>query len=189
MYYANIKTCDIANGPGIRTTLFVSGCRRHCPFCFNQQAALFDYGESFTSETMKYLLDTLCIDYVDGLTLLGGEPMERENQPTVRSIIETVRNKLPQKSIWLYSGFTYEELIGKTTVRFPYEQSPVTCDTMIILSNIDVLVDGPFVNDLHDLSLRFRGSQNQRLIDMQKTIDSGKMTLWEDDQIYITHSI
>ena len=173
MNYGNIKECDIADGPGVRVSLFVSGCRHHCKGCFNKETWDFDYGQPFTSETEQQLLDLLAPSYIQGLTLLGGEPFEPENQRVLVPFVRRVRETYPQKTVWAFSGFTLEEL--RT------EGSHPRCEvTDELLSMLDVLVDGRFVEALKDISLRFRGSSNQRLIDMKKTLASGEIVLLPD---------
>ena len=173
MHYGNIKTRDIADGVGVRVTLFVSGCRNHCKNCFQPQTWAFDYGQPFTRETEDYILQELAPDFVDGLTLLGGEPGEAENQRGLLPFLRRVRQELPNKTIWCYSGFTWEQLTGAEPARCRCE---VTDE---FLSLLDVLVDGPFVEELYDITLLFRGSANQRLIDVPATLKSGRVTLWE----------
>lgn len=175
MNYATIKNCDIANGPGVRISLFVSGCTRHCKDCFNREAWDFNYGEPFTEEVMDRIVDLLRPAYVRGLTVLGGEPFEPQNQPGVLALLRKVKQELPEKSIWCFSGYTLDGhiLAGKLGPREV---------TMELLSCLDVLVDGPFIAEKKNLSLRFRGSENQRLIDMKKTLASGEIVLWEDWQ-------
>lgn len=168
MKYANIKKHDIANGPGIRVSLFVSGCNHHCKGCFNSEAWDFNYGNDFTKETIKEIINSLSKDYINGLTILGGEPMELVNQPSVLELIKEIKKELPNKSIWLYSGFTYEE-INKMTNKEAKE----------IINNIDVLVDGKFVIDLYDPALFFRGSSNQRVIDIKESLKKKKVILHE----------
>ena len=172
MYYGEIKNCDIANGIGVRISLFVSGCTNHCEHCFQPQTWAFDYGQPFTESTEDSILELLRPSYINGLTVLGGEPFEPRNQKILLPFLQRVRKELPQKSIWAFSGFTYEELT--TPGSYPHCEN-----TFPLLSLLDVLVDGRFVQELHDISLRFRGSSNQRLIDLKKTISSGKVTLWE----------
>lgn len=173
MYYGEIKNCDIANGFGVRVSLFVSGCTNHCEHCFQPQTWDFDYGQPFTSETEQQLLDLLAPPYIQGLTLLGGEPFEPENQRVLVPFVRRVRETYPQKTVWAFSGFTLEEL--RT------EGSHPRCEaTDELLSMLDVLVDGRFVEALKDISLRFRGSSNQRLIDMKKTLASGEIVLLPD---------
>lgn len=191
MNYSNIKHCDIANGAGVRTTLFASGCRRHCPFCFNQVAARFDAGQPFTREVEDDIIASLGPSYVDGLSVLGGEPLERENQAALAPFLERVRAEAPGKGVWLYSGFTWEEIMGEAPVALPYDQSqsPATEWTPRILACLDVLVDGPFVQAQKDISLRFRGSANQRLIDVPASLETGEVVLWRDDPLFETHGL
>lgn len=180
MNYADIKYCDIANGVGVRTTLFVSGCRNHCEGCFNTGTWSFELGEPFTAEVEERILESLEPAYVAGFTLLGGEPMEPENQEALLPFLQRTRERFPQKSIWLYSGFTWEELT----------QGPsrgCTSVTPALLRTLDVLVDGPFVLAKKDISLRFRGSSNQRLIDVPKTLAAGEVVWWEDEPVFATH--
>lgn len=173
MNYCNIKPRDIADGIGVRVTLFVSGCRNHCKNCFQPETWAFDYGEPFTREVEDHLLEELSPAFVNGLTLLGGEPGEAENQRGLVSFLRRVRQEQPDKTIWCYSGFTWEQLTGK-------EPSRCRCEvTDEFLSLLDVLVDGPFVEELHDITLLFRGSSNQRLIDVPKTLASGEIVLWK----------
>lgn len=170
MHYSTIKDCDIANGIGVRITLFVSGCTNHCKNCFQPQTWDFDFGEPFTEETEEKLLEMLKPDYISGLTLLGGEPMEPQNQKALVPFLKKVRKAYPNKNIWCFTGFTYEVL--KTDGSHP--RCEVTDE---MLSLIDVLVDGKYVDELKDLTLQFRGSSNQRLIDMVKTRENGEVTL------------
>lgn len=170
MNIAGIQTFDIANGPGIRATLFVSGCRNNCKGCFNKEAQSFDYGHEMTTTDMETLLETLKNPRIQGLTILGGEPLEPENQPDVYCVIKTVRETYPEKDIWLFTGFVYETL-SDTRANTEYLEP--------ILESIDVLVDGPFMLDKRDVTLKFRGSSNQRLIDIPKTIETGTVTLYE----------
>ena len=170
MHYSTIKDCDIANGIGVRITLFVSGCTNHCKNCFQPQTWDFDFGEPFTEETEEKLLEMLKPDYINGLTLLGGEPMEPQNQRALVPFLKRVREAYPNKNIWCFTGFTYEIL--KTDGSHP--RCEVTDE---MLSLIDVLVDGRYVDELKDLTLQFRGSSNQRLIDMVKTRENGEVTL------------
>lgn len=170
MHYSTIKDCDIANGIGVRITLFVSGCTNHCKNCFQPQTWDFDFGEPFTEETEEKLLEMLKPDYINGLTLLGGEPMEPQNQRALVPFLKRVREAYPNKNVWCFTGFTYEIL--KTDGSHP--RCEVTDE---MLSLIDVLVDGRYVDELKDLTLQFRGSSNQRLIDMVKTRENGEVTL------------
>ena len=173
MNYAAIKTCDIANGPGVRTSLFVSGCTHHCKGCFQPETWDFSYGEPFTQDVIDTILHSLEPAYVAGLTLLGGEPFEPKNQRALLPFLRRVRRELPQKTIWSFTGFTWEELHDPTA----YPRCEVTDE---LLSLLDVLVDGRYVDALHDISLRFRGSSNQRIIDVPKTLQSGTLTLWDE---------
>ncbi len=172
MNYCNIKDCDIADGPGVRVTLFVSGCTNHCEGCFQPETWSFNYGDEFTKEVEDRLLKLLEPRYIAGLTLLGGDPFEPSNQTALLPFVRRVRSTFPEKSIWAYSGFTYEEL--------KREGSYPRCEaTDELLELLDVLVDGRFVEAKKDLRLRFRGSSNQRIIDIKKTIESDEIVLWE----------
>ena len=175
MNYANIKDCDIANGPGVRVTLFVSGCTHHCKGCFNREAWDFDYGEPFTQDTIDRILEMLKPSYVKGLTLLGGEPFEPQNQGPIVELLRQIKAIYPQKSIWAFSGYLFDRdiLSGKLG---DWEI------TKEYLSYLDVLVDGPFVEAKKDLMLRFRGSSNQRLINVPESLAAGKVVEWEDWQ-------
>lgn len=172
MNYAEIKNCDIANGEGVRVTLFVSGCTNHCPGCFQKQTWDFDYGQPFTAETRAHLLELLRPDYISGLTLLGGEPFEPCNQRALLPFIKEVRAALPDKTVWAFSGFTFEELL--TPGSHPHCEA-----TAEILSMLDVLVDGRFVESLKDISLRFRGSSNQRILDVPASLAAGAAVSWK----------
>lgn len=168
MYYGKINEHDIANGTGVRVSLFVSGCRHHCPGCFNECAWDFKYGKFFTWETKYKIIGALAHDYIDGLTILGGEPFEPENLQEVNSLVRDVRGKFGErKSIWIYSGFTYEELVGRADFF-----------TLGILDMTDVLVDGRYIEAERDITLPFRGSRNQRIIDVQRTLERGSVVLW-----------
>ena len=172
MHYGEIKTYDIANGPGVRVSLFVSGCTHRCPGCFNEVAWDFAYGDPFTQETVESILDMLRPSYIRGLTLLGGEPFEPRNQGAVVELLRQVKKQYPEKSIWAFTGFLFDRdiLSGKLG------------DTEEYLSYLDVLVDGPFVQEKKNLSLRFRGSENQRIIDVPASLAAGKIVLWQDWQ-------
>jgi anaerobic ribonucleoside-triphosphate reductase activating protein len=175
MYYGQIKNCDIANGEGVRVSLFVSGCTNHCEQCFQPQTWDFTYGQPFTQETEDQLLSLLSPTYINGLTLLGGEPFEPDNQRALLPFLHRVREVYPRKNIWAFSGFTYEEL--------HQEGSHPRCEvTDELLSLLDVLVDGRFIQAQKDISLRFRGSRNQRLIDLNATRQSGQLCLLPDRQ-------
>lgn len=175
MNYAEIKNCDIANGPGVRISLFVSGCTHHCPGCFNEVAWDFNYGKPFTQETIDEILDMLKPDYIKGLTLLGGEPFEPQNQPAVLELLRRIKAQFPEKSIWAFSGYLFDRDILSGRLG-PWEI------TQEYLSYLDVLVDGPFVEAKKNLSLRFRGSENQRLIDVPASLASKQVVLWQDWQ-------
>ncbi len=174
MNYATIKKFDIANGPGVRVSLFVSGCRHKCKNCFNSEAWDFSYGEEFTDNTLCELLDAIDKDYIEGFSLLGGEPFEPENQETVLKILKAIREKFPQKSVWCYTGFLYDSelLAGKVGNAETVKE---------ILKNTDVLVDGKFVEGLKSLDLLFRGSSNQRIIDVQKSLVASEV-IWLEGQ-------
>ena len=164
MNYAAIKKTDIANGPGVRVSLFVSGCRRHCKGCFNSETWDFNYGNLFGKSTMNEILEALDKEYIEGFSILGGEPFENENKETVYNVIRTVKEKFPQKTIWCYSGFCFEELAESSRN---------------ILELIDVLVDGAFVEGKKNLRLKFRGSENQRIIDVKKSLEKGETVEFE----------
>ena len=172
MYYSEIKNCDVANGTGVRVTLFVSGCTHHCKGCFNAETWDFSHGQPFTRHTEELLLRELDKPYISGLTLLGGEPFEPDNQRTLLPFVRRVRESLPDKTIWAFSGYTWEELTAGSRAR---------CEvTDALLSLLDVLVDGEFVESLKDISLRFRGSSNQRILDVPKSLADGVPVLWTD---------
>lgn len=172
MNYGEIKYCDIANGPGVRTSLFVSGCTHHCKNCFNSQTWDFSFGKAFTEKEEEAILNSLSQGYISGLTLLGGEPLEPENQKGILPLLRKVREKYPEKSIWIYSGYLFDkEIVGKMLDTVP--------ETREILELTDVIVDGRFVEELKSLSLKFRGSSNQRIIDVKKSLETGETVLAE----------
>ena len=172
MNYGNIKYCDIANGTGVRTVLFVSGCTHHCRGCFQPDTWDFDYGEEFTDEVLEKIVESLRPEYIEGLTLLGGEPMEEVNQRGLLPLIKRVREEYKDtKSIWCFTGYTYETEVLAADGRAHFD---VTDE---ILSNIDILVDGEFHLEEKDLRLKFRGSKNQRIIDVKKSLTLGKTVL------------
>ena len=174
MNYCNIKYYDIANGKGVRTTLFVSGCTNHCEDCFQPETWDFDYGQPFTMLTEDAIIASLKPYYINGLTLLGGEPFEPSNQRALIPFLKRVRRECPDKNIWCFTGFTLDGELWR-------ESSHPRCDvTDEMLSLIDVLVDGRFVRSLKDISLKFRGSSNQRIIDVKKTLAEGKIVLYDD---------
>lgn len=169
MHYATIKKFDIANGPGVRVSLFVSGCRHHCKNCFNREAWDFDYGEPMTEETEEEILSACKAEHITGLSLLGGEPFEKENRGGLISLVRKFRERYPDKNVWCYTGFLLDSELLKS------EES----DIKELLSLIDVLVDGRFVEELKSASLLFRGSSNQRIIDVSKTLEKGEIVLLE----------
>lgn len=173
MNYAGIKYCDIANGLGCRTVLFVSGCRNACKGCFQPHTWDFAYGEAFDGAVQKKILDSLEPEYVRGLTLLGGEPFEPENQEALVPFLRSVKAAYPNKDIWAFTGYIYDRDLTEGGRKY-------TKDTEELISMIDVLVDGPFVEEQKDITLKFRGSANQRIIDMVKTLESGKICLAMD---------
>ncbi len=177
MNYADIKQYDVANGPGIRVSVFVSGCTHYCKGCFNKEAWDFNYGQPFTEETIQRVLEYMEPSYVKGLTVLGGEPMEPQNQPAVLALLKRVKEVYPEKSIWMFSGYDYE----KDILERMYKECPETKD---ILSCLEVLVDGEFVEELKNLSLRFKGSSNQRTILVQESLNSGEIVLYDLERSY-----
>lgn len=184
MYYGEIKKCDISNGPGVRTSLFVSGCRNACKNCFNQVTWAFDYGRPFTQETAEEIYATFSNPYVVGLTVLGGEPMEPENQRDLLPFLREFRRRFPTHSVWLFTGNLYEELTGKCG---PHPKFlPCTAE---LLSCVDILVDGRFIEERKRLGLRFRGSDNQRIIDLRATERAGQIVLWEGCREDKTYSV
>ena len=175
MNYATIKNNDIANGPGVRVSLFVSGCTHRCPGCFNEVAWDFAYGTPFTKETIETILEMMKPDYIRGLTLLGGEPFEPQNQGAILNLLRRVKEVYPDKSIWAFSGYLFEkDILAKRLGDWEI--------TREYLEYLDVLVDGPFIQARKNLSLRFRGSDNQRLIDVPASLAKGETVLWEDWQ-------
>ncbi len=168
MHYAALKTYDIANGPGVRVSLFVSGCTHRCKECFNQEAWDFEYGEVFDRAVMDRVLEALKPDYIRGITYLGGEPLDPRNQPGLLELSRLIKQQYPNKSIWCFTGYIWEHLPQVERV------------TEELLSYCDVLVDGPFILEQKNLRLRFRGSENQRLIDLPATRKQGQVVLWDD---------
>lgn len=174
MNYATIKPFDVANGPGVRVSLFVSGCTHRCKGCFNEEAWDFNYGEEFTEKQVKEILEAMKPDYIKGFSLLGGEPFEPRNQVVLAPLLEKIKKEYPQKDIWCYSGYDFEKdlLSGRL------------CDFTVtdrMLSQIDILVDGKFIEELKNLKLRFKGSENQRIIDVKKSREENRIILWEGD--------
>ncbi len=173
MHYATIKPCDIADGPGVRVSLFVSGCTHHCPGCFNKETWDFTYGQPFTTETEELLLTKLAPGFITGLTLLGGEPLEPVNQRALLPFVKKVRQRFPEKTIWCYTGYTLETDLLAADGRAHCEVT----DSLLPL--LDVLVDGRYVEALRDITLLFRGSSNQRLLDLPASLVAGHGVLWE----------
>lgn len=171
MRFGAIKKRDIANGIGVRVVLFVSGCTHHCKGCFQPETWSFDYGQDYTKATEDEIIEALRPSFIDGLTLLGGEPFEPRNQAELVKLLRRVRSELPEKTVWAFSGYTFEELTGESRAR-----CQVTDE---MLSMVDVLVDGEFVEEKRNISLQFRGSENQRLIDVPKTLAGGQIIWWQ----------
>lgn len=176
MKYATIKWYDISNGPGVRVSLYVSGCRNHCKNCFNPETWDFNYGEPFTEDIEKKIIEGLKPDYIKGFTLLGGDPFEPENQKVLAPFLETLRKAYPEKSFWAFTGYDYEKdlLTGKLGG---------ADNVMRMLNCLDVLVDGRFVEDLKDLNLKFRGSANQRIILLKPSLKEDKTILWDEETV------
>lgn len=174
MNYATIKKYDIANGTGVRVSLFVSGCTHHCKGCFNPETWDFNYGNPFTKEVEDEIITALSKSYISGLSLLGGEPFEAENQKVLSPFLARVKSLFPEKDVWCYSGYNFESdmLTGKLG------DSRITEE---MLKHIDILVDGEFVESLKDISLRFKGSSNQRIIDVKASLASDTLVLWDSD--------
>ena len=165
MNYAEIKNLDVANGPGVRVSLFVSGCRRRCEGCFNSIAWDFNYGKEFTNETLLELDRLLCNKVISGLSILGGDPFEPENRDEVLFICKFIRHLHPDKTIWVWTGFDF---MNDDLIYLP------------VMEYIDVLVDGPFILSQRDLMLAYRGSPNQRVIDIPKSLKAGHVIIWDD---------
>lgn len=174
MNWAEIKTNDISNGEGVRTSLFVSGCRHHCKNCFNEITWDFSYGHLFTEETMEDIFKSVDHSWINGISLLGGEPFEPENQKVLVPFLVMFHERFPDKTVWCYTGFTLEQILGCTE-----EKSRAATDiSKEMLTLIDVLVDGPYVESLHSIMLKFRGSSNQRVIDVKKSASEQKIVLY-----------
>lgn len=168
MYYADIKNYDIANGKGVRVSLFVSGCPHHCPNCFNEEAWDYHYGKPFTKETIDEIIELLKPSYINGLTLLGGEPMYPENQKDILPLLKKVKETYPEKDIWCYTGYLFDkEILDLMVPKYDF--------TKEVLSYLDVLVDGRFIESLHNKGLIFRGSSNQRIIDVKQSLKEHKV--------------
>lgn len=172
MNYASIKIMDVANGPGVRMSLFVSGCTHYCKNCFNKEAWDFNYGKPFTQDEIDYIIDYVSNPHIAGLTILGGEPLEHVNQQGLLPLLRQFREKFPNKSIWCFTGYDFEkDVLGRMFDEYE--------ETKELFSYIDVLVDGEFIEELKDLSLRFKGSSNQRTILVQESLRSGELVLWD----------
>lgn len=172
MHYGTIKKYDVANGPGVRVSLFVSGCTHHCKGCFNPETWNFDYGKSFDQNAMNEILEALKPAHIKGFTLLGGEPFEHENQIGLLPLLRSIKETYPQKDIWCFSGYLFDQdMLDQMAKKWP--------ETLEMLSYIDILVDGEFMIDKKDITLRFRGSSNQRIIKVQESLQSNKVVLWE----------
>lgn len=167
MYYADIKIIDVANGPGVRVSLFVSGCTHHCKGCFNPETWDFKYGKEYTKDIEDEIIEYLSPDYIKGLTLLGGDPLEYTNSIALLPLLDRIKKKLPNKDIWCFTGYTWEDLMNTYTLHKD------------ILSYIDVLVDGEFIEELKNLNLKFKGSSNQRIIMVQESLEKGEIVLWK----------
>lgn len=177
MNYADIKQYDVANGPGVRVSIFVSGCTHYCKGCFNKATWDFNYGSPFTQETINTIIGYMSPSYVKGLTVLGGEPMEPQNQQAVLALLNRVKEVYPEKTIWMFTGYDYEkDILDRMWNEIP--------ETKEILSCLDVLVDGEFVEELKDLSLRFKGSSNQRTILVKESLAAGEVVLYDLEQKY-----
>lgn len=170
MYYGNIKKYDVADGEGVRVTLFISGCRIHCPGCFQPETWDFRYGREYTEETQKEVLDAMDSEFIAGLTVLGGEPFEPENQRVIVKLMKAAKERYPEKNIWCWSGYLYDRDLQPGGRKY----TEVTDE---MLSYIDILVDGPFMLAKKNLALSFRGSENQRVIDLKKTRETGEVVL------------
>lgn len=173
MNYATIKWADVSNGPGVRVSLFVSGCTHRCPGCFNPEAWDFQYGQPFTQAEEDKILAALSPAHMKGLSLLGGEPFEPENQAPLLAFLRRFRTALPGKTVWCYTGFTLEELLGKSG-----ECRACTPHTRELLGLIDILVDGRYEEELADITLAFRGSKNQRVLNLPATLTTGEPVLY-----------
>jgi len=170
MRYASVKKCDVANGTGIRVSIFVSGCHHHCKGCFNTDAWDFNFGKEYNEEIEESILKELDKSYIQGLSLLGGEPLEHVNQKGLLSLVKKAKERYPEKTIWCYTGYKFDDdVMGKMFETWP--------ETKELVSNLDVVVDGKYDEDLRDLNLRFKGSSNQRIIDVQKTLEKNEVIL------------
>ena len=173
MHVGEVMTADVANGEGMRVSVFVSGCRNHCKGCFQPQTWDFNYGREYTPEIEQFIIDELSKSYYDGITILGGDPMEPENQELVLRLLRRIKKELPDKNVWVYTGYVYDRDLVPGGKRF------VAGVTRELLESIDILIDGRFVEELKNLMLNFRGSGNQRIIKMKETLETGKVVLSE----------
>ena len=172
MNYAEIKTCDVANGPGVRVSLFVSGCTHHCEGCFNKETWDFNFGKPFTDEVIDDIIEYMKPDYIKGITLLGGEPLEQTNQQGLLPLLRKIDHIYPEKNIWCFTGYDFEkDIIGRMMKEWD--------ETKEFMSYIDVLVDGEFMIDKKDLNLVFKGSSNQRTIMVQESLAEGRIIYWQ----------
>ena len=172
MNYADIKRVDVANGPGIRVSLFVSGCTHHCKGCFNPETWDFNFGELFTEKQIDEIISYLEPGHIKGLSLLGGEPFEYSNQQGLLPLLRKVKEVYPDKDVWCYTGYSFDEnIVKEMMVKWP--------ETRELIKYIDIIVDGKFIQELKDLNLIFRGSSNQRIIDVQKSLETDEIILWE----------
>lgn len=172
MHYATIKKCDVANGPGVRVSLFVSGCNHHCKGCFNQEAWDFSYGNEFTEKEENEVMEALKPDYIKGLSLLGGEPLDPKNQEGLLPVVKKAKELYPDKPIWCYTGYLFDDQVLNG-------MSKTNKTTNELLKYIDYVVDGEFVENLKNPGLQFRGSSNQRIIDVKETLKTDKIVLWD----------
>ena len=173
MHVGEVMTADVANGEGMRVSVFVSGCRNHCKGCFQPQTWDFNYGREYTPEIEQFIIDELSKSYYDGITILGGDPMEPENQEPVLQLLRRIKKELPDKNVWAYTGYVYDRDLVPGGKRF------VDGVTRELLESIDILIDGRFVEELKNLMLNFRGSGNQRIIKMKETLETGQVVLSE----------
>ena len=173
MHVGEVMTADVANGEGMRVSVFVSGCRNHCKGCFQPQTWDFNYGREYTPEIEQFIIDELSKSYYDGITILGGDPMEPENQEPVLQLLRRIKKELPDKNVWAYTGYVYDRDLVPGGKRF------VDGVTRELLESIDILIDGRFVEELKNLMLNFRGSSNQRIIKMKETLETGQVVLSE----------
>lgn len=173
MHVGEVMTADVANGEGMRVSVFVSGCRNHCKGCFQPQTWDFNYGREYTPEIEQFIIDELSKSYYDGITILGGDPMEPENQEPVLQLLRRIKKELPDKNVWAYTGYVYDRDLVPGGKRF------VDGVTRELLECIDILIDGRFVEELKNLMLNFRGSSNQRIIKMKETLETGEVILSE----------